>query len=187
MHFRYFLAVFELLSDSLTAIYVELHQCPSHHSILLTQGPIWEIFTKKFWDLAILKNVVFLSRPFWFFFFYIYIPMSTSQSLLVSKDGSKFWSSQTWQHFLTQPNILTGSVCILTCCIIFKFESSFIFRSIRKKTNEEVVTWRGLIRWQRITTKWISQYWWCDWITIINCQCICPEKDMLVRYKFYHY
>ena len=36
----HFLAVFELLSDSLTAIYVELHQCPSHHSILLTQGPI---------------------------------------------------------------------------------------------------------------------------------------------------
>ena len=47
----HFLAVFELLSDSLTAIYVELHQCPSHHSILLTQGRIWEIFAKKFWEL----------------------------------------------------------------------------------------------------------------------------------------
>ena len=31
-----------------------------------------------------------------------FIPMKTSQSLLVSKDGSKFWSSQRWQHFLTQ-------------------------------------------------------------------------------------
>ena len=68
MHFQYFLAVFELLLDSLTAIYVELHQCPSHHLILLTQGPIWEIFAKKFWELAILKNELFLSRPFWIFF-----------------------------------------------------------------------------------------------------------------------
>ena len=34
----HFLAVFELMSDSLTAIYVEPHQCPSHQSILLTQG-----------------------------------------------------------------------------------------------------------------------------------------------------
>ena len=66
--FLCFLAVFELMSDSLMAIYVELHRCPSHHSILLTQGPIWEIFAKKFWELAILKNELFLSRPFWIFF-----------------------------------------------------------------------------------------------------------------------
>ena len=46
MHFRYFLAVFELLSDSLTAIYIELHRCPSHHSILLTQGQIHEILVE---------------------------------------------------------------------------------------------------------------------------------------------
>ena len=32
MHFS---PVFELLSDSLMAIYVELHQCPLHHSLLL--------------------------------------------------------------------------------------------------------------------------------------------------------
>ena len=63
-----FWAVFELLSDSLTAIYVELLQYLSHHSILLTQGSIWEIFVKKFWELAILKNELFLSRPFWIFF-----------------------------------------------------------------------------------------------------------------------
>jgi hypothetical protein len=68
MHFLYFWAVFELLSVSLTAIYVELHQCPSHHSILPTQGPIWEIFAKKFWELAILKNELFLRRPFLIFF-----------------------------------------------------------------------------------------------------------------------
>ena len=39
----------------------------------------------------------FFSKKIFFFFF----PMKISQSLLVSKDCSKFWSSQTWQHFLT--------------------------------------------------------------------------------------
>ena len=96
MLFRYFLTVFELLSDSLTAIYVELHQCPSHHSILLTQGPIWKIFAKKFWELAILKNELFLSRPFWIFFFkkkifFCFIPMKISPNLYGRMDGSKFW------------------------------------------------------------------------------------------------
>ena len=42
----HFLPVFELMSDSLMAIQVEPHQCPSHQSILLTQGPIHEIFEK---------------------------------------------------------------------------------------------------------------------------------------------
>ena len=35
-------------------------------------------------------------------FFFCLILIKTCQSLLVSKDGSKFWSSQMWQHFLTQ-------------------------------------------------------------------------------------
>ena len=52
----YFLPVFELMPDSLTTVWVKPHQCPSHQSILLTQGPICEIFTKKFRELAILKN-----------------------------------------------------------------------------------------------------------------------------------
>ena len=91
------------MSDSLTAIYVEPHQCPSHQPILLTQGPICESFAKIFWELAILKNIVFLSRPFWIFFFkwkfiFCFFPIKTIQSLLVSKDGSKKISSQTWQH-----------------------------------------------------------------------------------------
>jgi hypothetical protein len=33
-------------------------------SILLTQGPIHEIFMKKYWGLGELENEVFLSRPF---------------------------------------------------------------------------------------------------------------------------
>ena len=93
---KHFLAVFELLLDSLTATYVEPHQCPSHHSILLTQGPIWEIFAKKFWELAILKNELFLSRPFWIFFskkkfFFCFVLMKISPNLYGRMDGSKFW------------------------------------------------------------------------------------------------
>ena len=64
--------------------------------ILLTQGPIWEIFAKKFWELAILKNELFLSRPFWIFFpkkkfFFCFIPMKISPNLYGKMDGSKFW------------------------------------------------------------------------------------------------
>ncbi len=40
-------------------------QCPLHQSILLTQGPIHEIFTKFFWELEILKFGHFEKRPFW--------------------------------------------------------------------------------------------------------------------------
>ena len=39
----HFLPVFELMSDSFTTIQVKPHQCPSHQSILLIQGPISEI------------------------------------------------------------------------------------------------------------------------------------------------
>ena len=63
----HFLPVFELMSDSLTATKVETNQCPSHQSILLTQGPIHENFMKKYWELAELENEVFLRRPFWIF------------------------------------------------------------------------------------------------------------------------
>ena len=48
----HFLPVFELTLASLTAIRVEQNQCPSHQSILLTQGLICEIFAKKFRELA---------------------------------------------------------------------------------------------------------------------------------------
>ena len=44
----HFQPVLELMSDSLTTIYVEPDQCPLHHAILLTQGRTCEIFTKKF-------------------------------------------------------------------------------------------------------------------------------------------
>ena len=47
IHFLCFYPFFELMLDSLTAIKVEPHHCPSHHFILLTLGPIHEIFAKK--------------------------------------------------------------------------------------------------------------------------------------------
>ena len=43
----HFLPVFEHMSDSLMAIKVEPHQCPSHQSVLLIKGPIHEIFSKN--------------------------------------------------------------------------------------------------------------------------------------------
>ena len=64
----HFLTVFELMSDSLIAILVEPHQCPLHQSILLTQEPIHEMFTREYWELAIVRITVFLNWPFWFFF-----------------------------------------------------------------------------------------------------------------------
>ena len=63
----HFLPVFELMSDSLTATKVETNQCPSHQSILLTQGPIHEIFMKKYWELAELENESFWGGHFEFF------------------------------------------------------------------------------------------------------------------------
>jgi hypothetical protein len=44
----HFLPVFELTLASLTDIWIEQNQCPSHQSILLFQGPIHEIFMKKY-------------------------------------------------------------------------------------------------------------------------------------------
>ena len=55
------------MSDSLAAIYVKPHQCPSHQSILITKGPIHEIFAKKNWEMAELENEFFLGGHFEFF------------------------------------------------------------------------------------------------------------------------
>ena len=96
----HFLPVLGLMSDSLTAIKVKPHRCPSQQSILLTQRPIQKFFKKKYWELAILKNVIFLSRPFWIFFskkmfFFCFIPIKISPNLYGRMDGSKFWCF-TW-------------------------------------------------------------------------------------------
>ena len=59
----------------------------------------WKKKSKSKWPTqkkVIFQNELFLSRPFFIFFFqknifFCLILMKTSQSLLVSKDGSKFW------------------------------------------------------------------------------------------------
>ena len=80
------------MSDSLTVIYVEPHQCPSHHAILLTQERICEIFTKKFSELAILKI-----GHLGFFFsekknIFAWSPWkSVTNYVLEWMDGNQFW------------------------------------------------------------------------------------------------
>ena len=64
---------------------------------------------------------------FFFKFFFRFIPLKTSQSLLVSKDGSKFWSSQMWQHFLTHAKHFEGE------CIPKQFFS------LKKKFSESIL------------------------------------------------
>ena len=63
-----------------------------------------------FEKVSFLKSAILI---FFFQIFFCFIPMKTSQSLLISKDGSKFWSSQTWQHFLTQTKHFEGECKML--------------------------------------------------------------------------
>ena len=100
------------MSDSLTTIKVELHQCPLHQSILLTQRPIYEIFTKIFWELGILKNGQFENRPFWNFFFqkkifFCFIPIKI---MWWSGWDSILMFSLVSTKFLAMRNILLYSV-----------------------------------------------------------------------------
>jgi hypothetical protein len=55
----HFLPVFELKLDSLTIIWVEPHQCPSHQSILLTQGQSMK-FSQKILRIGDFKTQFFL-------------------------------------------------------------------------------------------------------------------------------
>ena len=86
MHFCLVLSLHE-------TIYVEPHQC---FLILLTLGPKPEIFTKTFWELAILKNSVFLSWPFWILFsnkhIFLLHPQENESKLL----GYQGWVSIFW-------------------------------------------------------------------------------------------
>ena len=60
MQFLCFQAVFVLTSDSLTTIQVELHQCPSHQSILLNPRTNPLNFHKTFLRIGNLEISVFL-------------------------------------------------------------------------------------------------------------------------------
>ena len=96
MHFLCFQAVFALMSDSLTTIQVELDQCPLHQSILLTKGPVCEIFAKKFRELEILKNGHFEKSAILNFF------LQKNFFLLHSHENqSKFLWQTGWVEILT--------------------------------------------------------------------------------------
>ena len=87
MHFFPVLDLTSLQPDSLTTIKVKPHQCPLHQFTLLTQGPIPEIFVKKYWELAVLKNSVFFVSAILFFCF---IPMKSVKVSWVAKMGRNF-------------------------------------------------------------------------------------------------
>ena len=79
---------------------------------ILCRKLFWSIVRKKifkwskktsanFWRLRVCRScellISVIKKKIYIFCF---LPMKASQSLMVSKDGS-FWSSQTWQRFLT--------------------------------------------------------------------------------------
>ena len=147
------------MADSLTAIYFEPHQCPSHQSILLIQGPIHEIFTKKYWELSELKNDLFLSRPFWIFFFktkkkkFCFIPMKISQSYFTSKNGSKCW----WLLWFPAKNHSTQTFQPPVDLAYRIYSYSFCGNYVVVRQSE---VWScGYVCW-----------WRCSWIFTWNCK-----------------
>ena len=61
--------------------------------------------SKKYFEkLSVFESAILI--------FFSFISVKTSQNLLVSKDGSKFWSSQIWKHFLVQTKYFEGK-CIV--------------------------------------------------------------------------
>ena len=73
-------------------------------------------FLQKILRIGDFEKRCFLESAILIFFlnfhFFCFFPMKTSQSLLVIKDGSKFWSSQIWQQFLTHAKHFEGG-CIV--------------------------------------------------------------------------
>ena len=81
--------------------------------------PIHEIFTKKYWELEILKNVVFLSRPFWIFIFkkkhfFAFFPWKQVKFYWLARTGQNFDQAKRDNSFWPRPNILPPSVCTIT-------------------------------------------------------------------------
>ena len=101
---KHFQPVLELMSDSLTTIYVEPDQCPSHHAILLTQGQTCEIFTKKFYIYLLLNSKTLQAMAD--FFWRTLLEMSITRSLIlkryliyISTEQARFTNAQNWSNF----------------------------------------------------------------------------------------
>ena len=108
----HFLTVFELMSDSLTTILVEPHQCPSHQSILLTQEPIHEIFEKYIFILwlAELENKVVFESAVLIFCFISISQWKQVKVYWLARMGQNFDHAKRDNTFWPMPNILKGSV-----------------------------------------------------------------------------
>ena len=65
----------------------------------------------------------------------------------------------------------------VTCWIVFHLESSFCYRPIRLKLNQDLIAWRDMAGRNWITTI-LSHHRWCTWIPIINGQGIIAEKHI---------
>ena len=91
MIFFCFLALFELMSDSLTTIQVEQNQCPSHQSILLTQGPIHEILATIAQLLVVVEKLSFFESAILDFFFqkkiFFLLHPNENQSTFIGQQG----------------------------------------------------------------------------------------------------
>ena len=130
------------MSDSLTATKVETNQCPSHQSILLTQGPIHEIFKKKYWELAELENEIFLRRPFWTFksailnFFFASSHWKMQPVSMRYHFFSALWMvfPESWKR--SCPNFYAHD-CSLTLCEVnsHAFIAFFCMYNVKKMTN----------------------------------------------------
>ena len=135
------------MSDSLTATKVETNQCPSHQSILLTQGRIHENFMKKYWELAELENEGFLRRPFWIF----------SRPFWIFFFASSHWKMQPVcmrYHFFLHyrcffQNLGKGAV------------RTFMHTTVYKKLNYRLRTsrWNGI--WMKKMRKKKAKKWIC--------------------------
>ena len=90
------------------AVWHELKNGLNTQKSLLTQGQIHEIFEKNYWELAELKNSVFLSRPFWIFFSkkkkkFTSSPWKLVKVSWVSRMGRNFDDYPGFQQKITPP------------------------------------------------------------------------------------
>ena len=113
----HFLPVFELMLYSLLTIQIELHQYPWHQSILLTQGPIHEIFTNFFCEFGIFEKLSFFESTildFFFGFFFVWLyPHENQSKLLGNQDGVEILMlTLVSSKFLAMRNNTLYSVCL---------------------------------------------------------------------------
>ena len=96
----------------------------------ITQGPIPEIFTKKYWELGVWKSQFFLVGHFEFFFskevFFCFILMKIRQKLWGRMNVTQFlWSLWFPAKKLRIPNIFGPSVCTIGSTFLSSHDGKF--------------------------------------------------------------